>query len=412
MKHIAFVEASSTGAGALINLIAKRRGYHVTLLTRSPESQPQDVLQNCDSIIHCETNDFDVALQCVEEVNRKKQIDAVTTTADWYVPLTATICQNLGLPGMSLEAAVSARNKYRMRCILERTCPEYNPGFALAANENEALAAIQGWTFPFVAKPQNADAGEYVELIGSQDALCAYLHKAQSWDTNTAGQPMEREVLLEEYVSGEEYSIETLQAKGGSIQLIGVTRKHLIGQERGYFVESGHAFPVSSVVAERLFEATSRILDALSIDCGVIHTECRLTENGDVKVMEVNPRLAGGKIGSHLIELATGRSAVEAIIDIALGEQVVWRTPRHEAAAVTYLWSDRAGVFQGIINRDELLSLPGIVDVMAIAKVGCQTAPPQSNKDRLGVVLSRAADAEQAYAYAREAASRARFLKE
>ena len=61
-------------------------------------------------------------------------------------------------------------------------------------------------------------------------------------------------------------------------------------------------------------------LAVLEIDHGAIHTECRV--NGDdVTIMEVNPRLAGGKIGSHLVEMATGCSAVRAMLDAALGKQ-------------------------------------------------------------------------------------------
>ena len=410
MKHLVFVEASATGAGEIAVQRAKHRGYRVTLLTRAPETQPIDIIQHCDVVESVETNDFAALAEAVRLVNEKFPIDGVTTTADWYVPQAAEVCHQLNLPGMKPHAAHAARNKLQTRLRLQKTHPELNPRFAVAGAD-DAWRKVAEWNLPFIAKPQNADGGEGVKLIASRNELTDYMDMFASWHRNAAAQLLAREVLLEEFIAGDEFSVETVQAVGGPLQLIGVTRKHLTGAKRGRFVEAGHAFPEESNVEELLFQATQACLEAMEIDCGVIHTECRLTADGQIKIMEVNPRLAGDKIGSHLVEIATGVSALDAVIDVAIGEPVNWQPRLSRGAALRFIYSDRDAIFAGVLNREELLKMPGVLDIFDVAIPGTRAVAPESNKDRLAVIVSEAESANEAYDTACRAASRAEFLQ-
>ncbi|MEA2604864.1 MAG: hypothetical protein QOF89_5856 [Acidobacteriota bacterium] len=410
-QHIVFVEASTTGAGELAHRLAHSAGLRVTLLCRNPRAYQEALFTCVDAVVQCETNDAAVVLRVILELLNQWPVHGITTTADFYVPQAAYAARELGLTGLDYQVALSVRNKYRMRLKLEQQCRELNPRFLLVSSTREALSAAAEWRFPFVAKPQNLNDGQDVQLIRSSDELLCYMAGAEQWNTNSADQIVPRGVLLEEFVDGPEFSVETLQAKGHPLQLIGVTKKYLTGFERGRFVEIGHSFPTRIEGVERIVAAALRALEALEIDCGVIHTECRLC-GGEPKIMEVNPRLAGGGIGSHMIELATGRNPTRAVIEIALGQEVIWKIDREKGAALHSVWSEKRGVFRGIANEREIRQMPGVVEILPRAPRGRVAKQPESNADLLATVLAQGETADLAFSNATAAAHRVRLILE
>jgi len=323
------------------------------------------------------------------------------------VPIAALAARELGLPGMPPESARLARNKHAMRERLRARAPELNPRFALVASGQDASAAARGWGWPIIAKPVDENDGANVRLIRTDQELAQYMVHAGEWTVNGSGQQRCRDVLLEEFVDAPEYSVETLQCMGGDLQLMGVTIKEVIGIERGCFVEVGHHFPASDeALVARLFAATRAGLEALEIDCGTIHTECRV-RGDEVKIMEINPRLAGGKIGSHLIEMATGENPCRAVVDIAMGERFIWSPPRSGGAALRKLWSDRDGIFQGL---DDPPGMSHDTAVEILLPPGTRVRPPENNGDTLVAFLAADETAERARARVVAATNRARLL--
>lgn len=277
-KHIVFVEMSGTGAGEKAIEYALGQGYQVSLLSRSPKDYPQEALLKV-RVIHCETNDIDLLIQEIKALNEADPIDGITTTADFYVPQAAAAAEALNLPTMTYEAAVGARNKYQMRMKLQEHCPELNPPFRLVHSEKEALEVAKEWGYPLIAKPQDANDSLNVLFVTNEKELSSYMKDSRSWNVNSAGQKYAKGVLLEGYIDGKEFSVETLQYKGGSCQLIGIIEKVWTGTAKGHFAEIGVKFPVETSETELLFPAVSAALSHLNIDCGVIHTECRI-QNG------------------------------------------------------------------------------------------------------------------------------------
>jgi cysteine synthase A len=407
MSHILFIEASITGAGQLANRFAREKGLFVSFMSRAPQAYGDTMLRDVDEVHTCETNDPQAVLAAVRALHERRPLRGITTTADFYVPIAALAARELGLAGMPPASASLARNKHAMRERLAERAPQLNPRFALITRDQDASASVRGWGWPVVAKPVDENDGTNVRLIRTEQELAQYMAVARGWALNSSGQQRSRDVLLEEFVDAPEYSVETLQCMGGDLQLMGVTVKEVIGLERGHFVEVGHHFPATEqAVVARLFAATRDALEALEIDCGTIHTECRL-RGDEVKIMEINPRLAGGKIGSHLIEMATGENPCRAVVDIAMGERFRWSPPRSGGAALRKLWSDRDGIFQGLENP------PGTSQDTAVEILlppGTRVRPPENNGDTLVAFLAADETAERARARVVAATNRARLL--
>lgn len=404
-RHIVFVESSASGAGERAFAYCAERGYATTLITASPANPPAGI-----RVLACDTaNPRDVEA-AVAGLHRSHPVDGVTTTHDLYVPQAALAAERLGLPSISHVAAAGVRNKYRMRRALERAAPHLNPGFELVTSVEDGRVAADRLGFPLVAKPQDGFDSWNVVRLDDPDQLDAYLAEALPLRTSPAGLPMSPGVLLEEFVCGPEHSVETAQAAGGRRRLLAVTVKELAGADGRYFAEIGIALPAPPEVAEPLFAAVSEALTGLGVDCGVVHTECRVS-GGQAKIMEVNPRLAGDMTGSHMIEIAFGASPVEQLVEIALGEDPPWRPTRRRAAGKYGVCVPRTGRFAEIANADELYARPGVVLLRpAVAPGTLCRFPPHSNMDLVARVVAEAETPELALATARRVAADAEVV--
>ncbi|MDA2236486.1 ATP-grasp domain-containing protein [Bacillus cereus] len=408
-KHIVFIEVSMSGAGEKAIDYAIERGYQITVVCKDIKRY-NTTLPNDVNYLECDTNNLDHLLEEVRKLNNKYTINGVTTTHDYYVPQASFVAEDLGLPSISYQAAKDVRNKYKMRLNIKKHCPYLNPPFQLAYSIEEAVnfARING--YPFIAKPQDANDSWNVVKINSEDELIEYMKIAESWGLNTSGQSLASGVLLEGYIDGDEFSVETIQFKGESIQLIGVTGKALMGTERGYFVEAGAYFPVNNAYTNLLYKEVALALKMLNIDCGVIHTECRI-QNGQVKIIEINPRLMGDMAGSHMIQLALDSNPCEMVVETALGNSLTWKVNSNKGAAIFGISIPETGEFGGISNLESLKKLPGVSDLKVMAKIGDKVNyPPLSNGDFVARLVTEAKTPEMALQYAKNAAKQADVL--
>lgn len=301
----------------------------------------------------------------------------------------------LDLPSMPYASALKARNKYLMRCVLNRAFPEINPKFSLANHYEEALKFAKENGFPIIAKPQDQNDSLNVKKISNEKELSIYMEESKKW----MSAPLSfKGVLLEGYIDGQEYSVETIQSKNGDIHLMGITRKDLfLGSDKGNFTELGASFPVDNNQTKNLFKEVSRALKLLNIDCGAIHTECRVDRNGNIKILEINPRLAGDMLGSHVIELATGESAVEKLVEVALGNNITWKPKKHQGAALIGISCSQKGIYEGIENLDEVLKMQGVKYINIWTKIGMEVQPALfSNAQLIGRIVTEGKDPDEA----------------
>ena len=83
-----------------------------------------------------------------------------------------------------------------------------------------------------------------------------------------------------------------------------------------YFVELEHHQPSSlpENIQKRVKEIVLHALDALHIQYGAAHSELKITENDDIKVIEIGARMGGDFIGSNLVQLSTGYDFLQGVV--------------------------------------------------------------------------------------------------
>ncbi|MFJ6796898.1 ATP-grasp domain-containing protein [Streptomyces sp. NPDC091268] len=218
----------------------------------------------------------------------------------------ARMARALGVAGNPPWSVDTVRNKDACRTFLARAGFR-QPAVRLCHDRQEAEQAMRETRGPWVVKPRVGGGSLGVSLVAQPAELPAALDLL----------PDEGAFLVEEFVQGEEYSVEGLFL-GGSPHVLAVTAKRKLPPP--YFVEVGHALPapLPEQVTREVTETVVKALTALELRFGLFHVELWLTADGIV-LGEVHARLAGGYIHRMLAHAVPGLEMFGAVFDDALG---------------------------------------------------------------------------------------------
>jgi argininosuccinate lyase len=303
--------------------------------------------------------------------------------------MAAAVAGALGLPSSPVKALDASLNKYIMRVTHQgKNFP--SPRFMLAKNEDDAVAAAEEVELrehgKAVVKPADMNASALVQKVKSVEEMKTAISAVLAVSQNSRGQERFKGALVEEFLPGEEFSVECCACKG-RVQILGITDKKLGGRDG--VVETGHMFPadISKDDARRLEEHVTEALKAIEYNNGVAHVEVRLTPQGP-RIIEINPRIGGNYI-SELVERVKGVNPLEQMVQIALGEEPDCRDKNTgvKSAAVAFIVPRSAGTLTGFQGEAEMASSPGVVRY-SLSPVGTKVIDPNDNDCYLGYVLT------------------------
>jgi len=255
-------------------------------------------------------------------LNRGINPDGVVSVAsDLAVPAVNFVAAGLGLTCNSVLSSELGTNKFKMReALCEKGCQ--CPKFAVVSRADEA--DLTGFCLPVIVKPTDRSGSRGVTRVDDIAEIPAAVERAVC-------QSFEKKAIIEEFMSGEEYSVECVSWRGQH-SLLAITKKYTTGAPQ--FVESGHLQParIDRELLEKIKPAVFDALDALQMQNGASHPEIMITPDGEVKIVEVGLRMGGDCIGSDLIRLSSGIDFLEMVIDIAVGRPPrinTTRSPMH-----------------------------------------------------------------------------------
>ena len=250
------------------------------------------------------------------EVCQRVGVNGITTiAADLPVPTINYVASRMGLISNPDEYSATTTNKYLMRqCFMENGVP--SPKFSLVKADGN-YDNIRGFEFPLIVKPTDRSGSKGVEKVLDPVQLETAVKRAQEVS-------FKKEAIIEEFVTGREISVESISFEGEHF-ILQITDKVTTGAP--YFVELEHHQPSSlpTDIQDRVKTIVLKALDALHIRYGASHSELKITENGDIKVIEIGARMGGDFIGSDLVRLSTGYDFLSGVIEVAMG---VFEEPR------------------------------------------------------------------------------------
>ncbi len=226
------------------------------------------------------------------------------------VPL-AEVREQFNIPGMRPEAAHRFRDKALMKATLRAAgvpCARH----CLVNNAEDGWAFAREVGFPLVAKPPAGAGARNTERLASGEALGEWL-KA---NPPQPGDPL----LLEEFLSGREHSLETVTINGKSVwhslTHYDPTPLQVIEQP---WVQWCVVLPreVDDPQYDDIRNIGARSLAALGMDTGVSHCEWFRRADGSVAISEIAARPPGAQI-TTLISRAHDIDFVRAWVEVQL----------------------------------------------------------------------------------------------
>ncbi len=367
------VESNTTGSGRQFWLRAQSLDLRPVMLSADPQRYPT-LFDDQVEVVQVDTRDEQALLAAAR---RQRGVVGVVTSSDLFAVPAAHLAKNLGLRGDDPDCVAACRNKGRQRELLaDAGVP--GASFQIATTADEAVLGAEAIGLPVVVKPLDGSGSVGVRLCNDAREVAEWAGKLLTERS---------ELLVEEFIVGPEYSVELFS----KVPVMVVAK--LLG-EPPQFLEIGHDLPapLRDVDAQELRDTAAAAVAALGVGTFAAHVELRLCADGP-RIIEVNPRLAGGMI-PRAVQRATGQDLVESVIRAAAGLPPS-DVPRHGgAAAIRFLVAPREGVITGWALPQPNAS--DQVDVVMLAGVGNRLELNGSFRDRVCCFVAGGRDLDEA----------------
>ena len=317
--------------------------------------------------------------------------DAVLSFTEYGLEPASRCAIDLRVAGDNLAAVLLTRDKSRTRELLDRfgLSPVRHRLCTEPADARDFMAELGGRAI--VLKPPTGGLSEGVRLVRSEAELAEHWF----WTSRVAEGP----ILAEEYLSGPEYSVESV-SQDGKHEIVMVTEKLTTGAPG--FVELGHQMPARLDRTEReaIDDLVVRFLDLIGQRTGPVHTELRVTPSGP-RLIEAQTRIGGDQIW-EMTELVTGVDMISETLAGLLGLHAPARTPAARAAAIRFIAFENTTVAD-VKGLAEAREAPGVLRLRCTLAPGRALGTIASSDSRQGYILCEGHDTQDAVARAEAA---------
>ncbi len=374
------------GAGFLqvpVIKTAKRMGLN-TLVLDGDQSAPGVILS--DGFVHASTMDPTEALQKVKEFLGQRTLDGVLTVGTDASLTVATLSEVYGLPGISVQTAIKATNKYEMRKALRKVGVAI-PDFFEVERYHEAVEIFEKLNEDCVIKPLRNMGARGIRRVNREQDLKEAFDLALSFSKDSR-------VIMETYIHGFELSIDAL-VQNGEIFITGVADR--IIEYDPYFVETGHVMPsaLPRDWQERAEEVFKQAIRAVGIENGAAKGDIKINET-ECFIGEIAARLSGGFMSTYTYPLSSGVDLMENMVLLALGEPLGDLTPQRHSVSIERAIIAAPGIIQSIDGIGEAKKISGVTDIFLRTQVGDKIKMPRNNLDKCGNVIVSAPTREEA----------------
>ncbi len=294
-------------------LSAKELGYTVCVIDADDKAV---AIPFADTFRKIDLKDKDGILTYAQELkNSPAGLAAVFTAGTDFSASVSYVCEKLGLPAHSYQAATNASVKTQMRqCFLESGVP--SPAFIKVGkeelNENLLAKCLEKMDFPFVVKPVDNMGARGCRMVRSEKEFLPALQIATQVSRSGFA-------IVEEYMDGPEFSIDAL-VYDGTFTVTGFAIRHI--HYPPYFIEVGHTMPalLDKNTHDQLISAFALGAKALGLTCGAAKADIKFTKKGPM-IGEIAGRLSGGYMSGWTYPYASDLNLTKEALKIAAGKE-------------------------------------------------------------------------------------------
>ena len=363
MAHVLLVGKGFSGTKQAL----KARGHTYTVLQdRDATKFPEKKFKRRVVTSFKDSGEY---LAAVDNIHRQEPIDAALTVYENYIVACAQITSHLGLPGMSVEAAVACTDKEVMRTKFAAAPEKISPAF-MAVHSREALVDFATThEFPLILKPANLAKSLLVTKNNSLEELLANYDKALGLLASTYKKYAPNntpKLIVEEFLEGSVHSVDAFVDANGEPHVL----ENVVDYQTGYDIGFDDNFHYSRLLPSTLpAETIAAIRHCAKIGCEALgmtsspaHVEIILTPGGP-RIVEIGARNGGYRERMH--RLANDIDITANALALALNQPLDITPKRNDPVGVFELFPKVPGAFTGITNIAGLQACPSL-DYLAV----------------------------------------------
>jgi biotin carboxylase len=276
----------------------KHQGAYVILLTVSALEHAKWPRESIDELFHMpDLAKADEVIRGISYLARTRNIDRIVALDDYDVWTAANLREHLRIPGMGDSNVRYFRDKLAMRLrAREHNIPV--PDFVHVLNHEKIREYMSRIPPPWVLKPRSEASTIGIAKINTPDEL---------WSRVDTLGDRQSFYLLEHYIQGEVYHVDSLVVDGNVI----FAEAHQYGKPPLNVYHEGGIFttrtiPRSSQEESTLKQLNRQIIAAFGLERGATHTEfIKGHDDSRFYFLETAARVGGANI-AELVEAATG----------------------------------------------------------------------------------------------------------
>lgn len=335
--------------------------------------------------------DIEASVARVLSFAKKYPIAAVVPTEDRATRLAAALSEALDLPHNALSAVEAADDKKILRQRLQQAglpCPS----FQTYASSIPPQSVAHGLHYPVVLKPTGLSGSQGVIRANGPDEFAAAFERIKRLlddpDVIRRRGETSEEILVEQYIPGEEVAVEGL-LRGGELTCLALFDKP-DPLEGPYFEETIYVTPsrFPQTLQQNIIDAVSEGAQVIGLKEGPVHAELRILANIPY-IIEIAARSIGGRCGK-VLRFGTGLSLEEIIIRHALALPLPPLQREKQAAGVMMIPIAKGGILKAIEGLSEAKGIDGVIDVEITAHLGQKLVPLPEGRHYLGFIFGKA----------------------
>lgn len=248
------------------------------------------------------------------EVGEKEKPDGILTNSEPAFISMAEAAEKLGLRCMSMECTKLYKNKFLMR----EFCHKHgllSPQYKCCTTLNEALVFFEQLQKKCIIKPLDNSASRGVFSINNEAELKEHFEECIS-----ASSANNSAIIIEEYVTGTEFTIDGLMTPKGHRCLAISEKKHYAYNENvAYqllFDNQNVRFDYSE-----LRRVNDQLVNLTGIPFGLTHAEYKFCD-GKYYLIEIQARGGGNFIATDIVPFISGIDSYTEQIKWAVGDEV------------------------------------------------------------------------------------------
>ena len=303
----------------------------------------------------------------------------ISDQSDIAVPTVAYLNEQLGLNGIGVDMA----DLFTDKSLQRKFCREHNipvPDFKLCLSVDDAKKMLKRHG-KIIIKPIDSQSSRGVFTIESTEDLYAKYDETASWSNRR------KEVLAEEYIDGDEFTIDGLVINGSHYPLC-ISIKEMYTSNTNVSCKQEYSYLSDKYDYDLLRVTNKNLVELTGLPMGLTHAEYKF-HNGKFYLIEIGARGGGSNLSGKIVPYMSDVNNYEYLIKEALGEPVDESKVQHkefsaEKYVVMKFFDFGEGTVDHVENLDYLQNHPMLIDYQLNLSEGDVLQPPKYGRLRPG----------------------------